>query len=75
MMIESPPAKLRFADVAKSFATNAGTFIAVDGITLEIAAGTFFVIVGPSGCGENDAAAHGCRPRHADRRNDHDRAQ
>ena len=52
MMIESPPAKLRFADVAKSFATNAGTFTAIDGITLEIAAGTFFVIVGPSGCGK-----------------------
>ncbi len=51
-MIESPAAKLRFAGIAKSFVTKGGAFTAVEDITLDIAAGTFFVIVGPSGCGK-----------------------
>jgi NitT/TauT family transport system ATP-binding protein len=48
----SPPAKLRFIGIGKSFETKSGTFTAVDEITLDIAPGTFFVIVGPSGCGK-----------------------
>jgi NitT/TauT family transport system ATP-binding protein len=44
--------KIRFAGVGKTFDTRHGAFTAVDGITLDIAAGQFFVIVGPSGCGK-----------------------
>jgi NitT/TauT family transport system ATP-binding protein len=44
--------KIRFAAVGKSFETRSGSFTAVTDLTLEVAAGTFFVIVGPSGCGK-----------------------
>ena len=40
--------KLRLSAVQKRH----GSFVALDGISLDIAAGTFFVIVGPSGCGK-----------------------
>jgi NitT/TauT family transport system ATP-binding protein len=44
--------KICFAGVGKTFDTRHGPFTAVDDLTLDIAAGTFFVIVGPSGCGK-----------------------
>jgi len=44
--------KIRFAGVTKTFETRHGDFTAVDDISLDIPAGTFFVIVGPSGCGK-----------------------
>ncbi len=44
--------KLRFAGIGKSFETRSGAFTAVEELTLDIPAGTFFVIVGPSGCGK-----------------------
>jgi len=39
---------LRIEGVAKKF----GTFRAVDGVSLDIAAGEFFALLGPSGCGK-----------------------
>ncbi|MBI5264398.1 MAG: ABC transporter ATP-binding protein [Bradyrhizobium sp.] len=39
---------LRIDKVAKKF----GTFRAVDGVSLDIAAGEFFALLGPSGCGK-----------------------
>lgn len=44
--------KISLRGVSKSFATRDGPFIAVDDLTLDIPAGSFFVIVGPSGCGK-----------------------
>ena len=40
--------KIALRDVSKRH----GTQLALDGITLDIAASTFFVVVGPSGCGK-----------------------
>jgi len=53
-MIAAPaaPAKIRFEDVGKTFEIRSGPVTAVDSVTLDIAAGSFFVIVGPSGCGK-----------------------
>ncbi len=48
--VSSPKIALR--DLRKAFATRDGTFVAIEGLTLDIAAGQFFVIVGPSGCGK-----------------------
>jgi NitT/TauT family transport system ATP-binding protein len=39
---------IRIRDLRKTF----GEFLAVDGVSLEIAHGEFFMIVGPSGCGK-----------------------
>ena len=44
--------KIRIANLVKQFATQKGAFTAIEDLSLEIAAGTFFVIVGPSGCGK-----------------------
>jgi NitT/TauT family transport system ATP-binding protein len=44
--------KIRIAGLSKSFATRAGPFVALDGISLDIARGSFCTIVGPSGCGK-----------------------
>lgn len=47
------PAKIRINDLRKEFRAKAGkAFVALDGISVDIDAGTFFVIVGPSGCGK-----------------------
>jgi NitT/TauT family transport system ATP-binding protein len=53
-MIAAPaaPTKIRFDGVGKTFEIRSGPFTAVENITLDIAAGSFFVIVGPSGCGK-----------------------
>jgi putative spermidine/putrescine transport system ATP-binding protein len=42
-------ATIRLDDVTKTFD---GRVVAVDGVTLEIAAGEFFSLLGPSGCGK-----------------------
>jgi ABC-type Fe3+/spermidine/putrescine transport system ATPase subunit len=41
-------ATIRLDDVTKTFD---GRVLAVDGVTLDIAAGEFFSLLGPSGCG------------------------
>lgn len=45
-------AKIRIRNLTKTFPTRDRIFTAVDDISLEIEAGTFFMIVGPSGCGK-----------------------
>jgi putrescine transport system ATP-binding protein len=40
--------QLRIAGVTKRF----GSFVAVDGLNLDLAAGEFFALLGPSGCGK-----------------------
>ena len=42
------PADVRLVDVTKRF----DDVVAVDGITLEIERGSFFALLGPSGCGK-----------------------
>ncbi len=60
---------LALEDVACHFRTRAGVVRAVDGVTLEIAAGETFALVGESGCGKTTLArlilglhrlSHGC---------------
>ena len=53
-MIAAPaaPAKIRFEGVGKTFLIRTGPVVAVEAITIDIPAGSFFVIVGPSGCGK-----------------------
>jgi len=45
---ETPPPLLRVAAVTKRF----GGFVAVDDLSLDLAAGEFFALLGPSGCGK-----------------------
>jgi NitT/TauT family transport system ATP-binding protein len=40
-------------DVTKSYVTAAGTFVALDGVSLSVGHGKFVAIVGPSGCGKS----------------------
>ena len=42
------PAAIRIRDLRKSF----GELVAIDGVSVDIAHGEFFMIVGPSGCGK-----------------------
>jgi putative ABC transport system ATP-binding protein len=44
---------IRLVDVAKHYRTAAGPVRSVDGIDLEVEAGTSVAIVGPSGCGKS----------------------
>jgi NitT/TauT family transport system ATP-binding protein len=48
----SPAPAIAVRDLYKAFATRRGTFVALDHVSLDIPAGSFFVIVGPSGCGK-----------------------
>jgi len=56
---EPAPPKIRIAGLSKSFATRSGPFVALDGISLDIARGSFCTIVGLR---QDDIAAH---PRRA----------
>jgi putative ABC transport system ATP-binding protein len=44
---------IRLVDVAKHYRTAAGPVRSVDGIDLEVEAGTSVAVVGPSGCGKS----------------------
>ncbi|WP_407280917.1 ABC transporter ATP-binding protein [Aromatoleum evansii] len=44
--------KIRIRNLAKIFETRRGRFAALDDVSLDIPAGSFFMIVGPSGCGK-----------------------
>src|SRR4051812_49808496 len=52
-MNEPGGAVLRVCGVHKSFAAAGGTTVALNGVDLDIAAGSFVSIVGPSGCGKS----------------------
>ncbi len=49
---EGAPPKIAIERLTKTFATRGGPFVALDGISLDIARGSFCTIVGPSGCGK-----------------------
>lgn len=49
----SAPLKVRLDDVAKHYRTAGSAVRAVDGVDLEIEAGSTVAIVGPSGCGKS----------------------
>ena len=49
--VEAVP-KIAIAGLTKTFPTRRGPFVALDGISLDIARGSFCTIVGPSGCGK-----------------------
>ena len=44
---------LRFAEVVKEYATEGGRVRALDGLTLDVSAGTFVALMGRSGCGKS----------------------
>jgi ABC-type lipoprotein export system ATPase subunit len=44
---------LRFQEVVKEYATDGGRVRALDGLTLEVTAGSFVALVGRSGCGKS----------------------
>lgn len=44
--------KISMSGLSKTFSSRSGTVTALDDITLNIAPGTFCVVVGPSGCGK-----------------------
>ncbi len=46
-------ALLRFRDVVKEYATEGGRVFALDGLTLDVLAGSFLALVGRSGCGKS----------------------
>jgi NitT/TauT family transport system ATP-binding protein len=52
-MRESGKAVLRVRGVHKSFAAAGATTVALNGINLDIEAGSFVSIIGPSGCGKS----------------------
>src|ERR1700678_2944955 len=49
---QAAPPKIRFADGGETFEMRAGAVVAIENVSLDIPAGSFFVIVGPSGCGK-----------------------
>ena len=52
MSAVSADTKIRISGLHKHFTTRDGPFTAVDGVSLDVRRGEFFVIVGPSGCGK-----------------------
>ena len=44
---------IRLIDVTKTFDGATGAFTAVEGVSVEVAAGRFVGVVGPSGCGKS----------------------
>lgn len=53
---DAPSAKqavLRFQQVSKTYVTSSRKVTAVEGLTLDVAAGEFLTVVGPSGCGKS----------------------
>jgi NitT/TauT family transport system ATP-binding protein len=53
MKDEARPAMLNIDGVAKRFVSSDKVVTAIDGITLDVAAGEFLTLVGPSGCGKS----------------------
>ena len=59
MNTSSPPGELsgrghiEIENVTKTYASNAGDIVALDGINFDIASREFVSIVGPSGCGKS----------------------
>jgi NitT/TauT family transport system ATP-binding protein len=53
----TPPEKIVFEGVGKSFRTRAGQTTALEGVDLAVAEGEFVCIVGPSGCGKSTLLA------------------
>src|SRR6266508_3695324 len=47
------PSFLRVRGISKAFAAPGGTTVALDGVDLDVARGSFVSIVGPSGCGKS----------------------
>lgn len=45
-------ARLRVRDVSRSFTTSAGTRLAVDRVSFDVAAGETATVIGPTGCGK-----------------------
>ena len=45
--------KLRLRDVSLGYRTKKGRFLALDRVSLDLAAGEFVALVGPSGCGKS----------------------
>ena len=44
---------IRLADIRKSFGLRGEAFVALDGVTLDCAPGSFTALIGPSGCGKS----------------------
>lgn len=49
---ETGDVKINIRNLTKTFGTSDRIFTAIDDVSLDIQAGTFFMIVGPSGCGK-----------------------
>ena len=59
---------LRLRDVRKTYATGAAEVEALRGVSLDVRAGEYVAVMGPSGSGQVDADAHPRLPRRADQR-------
>lgn len=47
-----PGPKIRLSGIRKAFPVRRGTFLALDGVSLEVGEGEFLCLLGPSGCGK-----------------------
>ena len=63
-MPASGTAVLRVRDLHKSYPAAGGATVALNGVDLEIDAGSFVSIIGPSGCGKSTLAADHGRAGH-----------